>query len=138
MSRKKEKYKPKVFESMGNSDDVSANIYMSMLMHENWKALTKNQQVLYLYCKVQMYAEKRKPKPEIRQLDESQQKLLFTMNRSKYINLYGLYSEGNRQSFKKDMSALINLGFVELIEDNSHRQCKNIYMLSDSWRYKKQ
>lgn len=137
MSRKKEKYKPKVFESMGNSDDVSANIYMSMLMHKNWKALTKNQQVLYLYCKVQMYAEKRKPKPEIRQLDENQQKLLFTMNRSKYINLYGLYSEGNRQSFKKDMSALINLGFVELIEDNSHRQCKNIYMLSDNWRYKK-
>ena len=59
------------------------------------------------------------------------------MNRTKYINLYGLYSKGNRQSFKKDMQALIKFGFVELIEDNSHRQMKNIYMLSDNWRYKK-
>lgn len=138
MSRRKERYRPKVFESMGNSDDVSANIYMSMLMHDNWKALTKNQQILYLYCKAQMYAEKRKPKPAVRQLNETEQKLLFTMNRTKYIHLYGLYSEGNRQSFKKDMQALIKFGFVELVEDNSHRQMKNIYMLSDNWRYKKE
>ena len=137
MSRRKERYRPKVFESMGNSDDVSANIYMSMLMHENWKALTKNQQILYVYCKAQMYAEKRKPKPAVRQLNETEQKLLFTMNRTKYVNLYGLYSDGNRQSFVKDMQALIDYGFVDLIESNGHNFKKNIYMLSDNWRYKK-
>lgn len=137
MSRRKERYRPKVFESMGNSDDVSANIYMSMLMHDNWKALTKNQQILYVYCKAQMYAEKRKPKPAVRQLNETEQKLLFTMNRTKYVNLYGLYSDGNRQSFVKDMQALIDYGFVDLIESNGHNFKKNIYMLSDNWRYKK-
>ena len=137
MSRRKERYRPKVFESMGNSDDVSANIYMSMLMHENWKALTKNQQILYVYCKAQMYAEKRKQKPAVRQLNETEQKLLFTMNRTKYVNLYGLYSDGNRQSFVKDMQALIDYGFVDLIESNGHNFKKNIYMLSDNWRYKK-
>ena len=137
MSRRKERYRPKAFESMGNSDDVSANIYMSMLMHDNWKALTKNQQILYVYCKAQMYAEKRKPKPAVRQLNETEQKLLFTMNRTKYVHLYGLYSDGNRQSFVKDMQALIDYGFIDLIESNSRNFKKNIYMLSDNWRYKK-
>lgn len=139
MSRKREatRYKPKSFESTGASNDVSANIYMSMLLHNNWKALTKNQQVLYLYCKAQLYAEKRKPTPVLAQLDESQQSRLFTMNRGKYVQLYGLYSVGNRNAFKKDMQALIDLGFIELVEDNSHIRRKNIYMLSDNWRHKK-
>lgn len=136
MSKRKERYVPKTFESMGNSNDVSANIYMSMLMSKNWMALTKNQQVLYLYCKAQLYAEKRKPKPMIIQLSESEQNLLFTMNRSKYVSLYKLYSEGNRQSFKKDMMALINLGFIELVEDNHNTRRKNIYKLSSLWREK--
>lgn len=138
MSRRKDKYKPKSFESIGNSDDVSSNIYMSMLMNDNWRALTKNQQILYVYCKAQLYAEKKKPIPVIRKLNESEQKLVFTMNRSKYIHLYGLYSEGNRQSFKNDMSALISFGFIDIIEDNSNTRQKNIYMLSDRWHNKKQ
>lgn len=136
MSKRKERYVPKAFESMGNSNDVSANIYMSMLMSKNWMALTKNQQVLYLYCKAQLYAEKRKPKPMVVQLSESEQNLLFTMNRSKYVDLYKLYSDGNRQSFKKDMMALINLGFIELVEDNHNTRKKNIYKLSSLWREK--
>lgn len=139
MSRKREatRYKPKSFESTGASNDVSANIYMSMLLHDNWKALTKNQQVLYLYCKAQLYAEKRKPKPVLAQLDDSQQTRLFTMNRAKYVQLYGLYSDGNRNAFKNDMQALIKFGFIELIEDNSKLRKKNVYMFSDNWRYKK-
>lgn len=139
MSRKREatRYKPKSFESTGASNDVSANIYMSMLLHDNWKALTKNQQVLYLYCKAQLYAEKRKPTPVLAQLDDSQQTRLFTMNRAKYVQLYGLYSDGNRNAFKNDMQALIKFGFIELIEDNSRLRKKNIYMFSDNWRYKK-
>lgn len=136
MGKRKERYIPKSFESMGNSNDVSANIYMSMLMSKNWMALTKNQQILYPYCKAQLYAEKRKPKPMIVQLSESEQNLLFTMNRSKYVGLYKLYSEGNRQSFKKDMQALMDLGFIELVEDNHNTRRKNIYKLSSLWRDK--
>ncbi len=134
MGKRKERYVPKAFESMGNSNDVSANIYMSMLMSKNWMSLTKNQQVLYLYCKAQLYAEKRKLKPMVVQLSESEQNLLFTMNRSKYVDLYKLYSDGNRQSFKKDMKALIDLGFIELVEDNHNTRRKNIYKLSSLWR----
>lgn len=137
MSKRRERYKPKEFESMCNPDDVSANIYMSMLMSDNWKSLTKNQQILYIYCKAQLYAEKKKPKPVTTQLNEEDKTLVFTMNRCKYVNMYGIYTDGNRQSFKRDMDRLIELGFIELVEDNYNLRKKNIYKLSKNWRLKK-
>ena len=47
----KKKFKPKAFESTGVSSDVSANIYNSMIFSNAWNDLTKNQRLLYLYCK---------------------------------------------------------------------------------------
>ena len=58
MSRRKPPYQKKPFESNGASNDTSANLYMSMLLSDAWRALTAQQQRLYLYCKAQYYAEK--------------------------------------------------------------------------------
>jgi hypothetical protein len=133
MSRRKEKYKPKSFESIGITSDTSANIYMSMLMSDNWHKLTKNQQILYVYCKAQYYAEKRKPKPQIAQLSDGELDLCFTMNKSKWCNLYHIYKEGNQNGFIKDMKALINYGFIELVENGKNTRTKSIYKLSNKW-----
>ena len=130
--KKKERYIPKSFESDGNSSDISANIYMSMLMSEKWKALSKNAQVLYLYCKAQYYAEKRKPVPQERALSEQEQRQCFTMNKAKWQNLYGIYS--NERQFYKDMNMLIENGFIELIENGKTTRTKSIYMLSNKWK----
>lgn len=133
MSRIKEKYKPKGFESTGISSDTSANIYMSMLMSENWQKLTKNQQILYVYCKAQYYAEKRKPKPQIAQLNDEELVLCFTMNKSKWCSLYHIYKDGNQNGFIKDMKALIDYGFIELVENGKNTRTKSIYKLSNKW-----
>ena len=61
MSRRKTPYQKRPFESIGTSNDTSANLYMSMLLSDAWRALTAQQQRLYLYCKSQYYAEKQKP-----------------------------------------------------------------------------
>ena len=53
MPKNSKKYEPKSFESDGNASDTSANIYMSMLMSYAWQQLSKNAQVLYVYCKAQ-------------------------------------------------------------------------------------
>lgn len=135
MSRRKESYKPKSFESDQNKSDTSANIYMSMLMSENWQKLTKNAQVLYLYCKAQYYAEKNKPKLQLKQLTEQEQRQCFTMNKSKWQSLYGIYISDNGQ-FNKDMKQLIDYGFVELIENGKNTRTKSIYMLSNKWNKK--
>lgn len=129
------KYVPKSFESDGNHSDTSANIYMSMLMSESWRKLTKNQRLLYLYCKAQYYAEKRKPKPKVKQLTPDELALCFTMNKNKYINLYGLYTENNHKMFKKDIQALIDNGFILEIENGKYTRTSNIYMFSSNWHH---
>lgn len=138
MSRRKEKYIPKSFESDGASNDTSANIYMSMLMSESWHNLTKNQQILYVYCKAQYYAEKKKPKPMIRQLTEEELKLCFTMNKSKWCNLYNIYADGGQTRFKADMNKLIENGFIELVENGRTSRTKSIYKFSNLWNKKEQ
>ena len=131
MSRRKESYKPKSFESDQNKSDTSANIYMSMLLSDNWQKLSKNAQILYIYCKAQYYAEKNKPKSQLRQLTEQEQRQCFTMNKSKWQSLYGIYS--NERQFYKDMNMLIENGFIELVENGKNTRTKSIYMLSNKW-----
>lgn len=133
MSRKKEKYVPKSFESTGAGNDTSANIYMSMLMSDKWQALSKNAQVLYVYCKAQYYAEKKKPKPQFRELTEQEQRQCFTMNKSKWQKLYHIYKSDNGQ-FNKDMKQLIEMGFIDIIQSGQRNRSKSIYMLSNRWK----
>lgn len=134
MAKPKIKYIPKSFESSGSSSDTSANIYMSMLISEAWQKLTKNQQILYLYCKAQYYAEKRKPKPQLKQLSDSELALCFTMNKTKWCNLYHIYKDGNQNGFIKDMKALFENGFIELVENGKNTRTKSIYKLSSKWQ----
>ena len=130
--QKKEKYIKKSFESDLSTNDTSANIYMSMLLSPKWHELSKNAQVLYIYCKAQYYAEKKKPQPLNRQLTEQEQQQCFTMNKSKWQGLYKIYT--NERQFYKDMEMLIEYGFIELIENGKHTRTKSIYMLSNKWK----
>ena len=108
-------YVKKEFESTGISSDTSANIYVSMLTSKAWIDLTKNAKVLYLYCKAQYYAEKKKP---------NNNSLQFTMNKSKWNSMYKIYT--NQNQFYKDMGMLIEHGFIKCIENGSNTRTKNI------------
>lgn len=125
MSRRKQPYQKKPFESTGVSSDTSANVYMSMLISDAWKDLTAQQQRLYLYCKAQFYAEKQKPNGD---------SLCFTMNQSKWADLYGLYKRNNAASFIRDMSALIEHGFVSCAACGAISRTKSIYRFSSKWQ----
>ena len=125
MSKKKPQYNKKPFESTGVSSDTSANIYMSMLLSEAWKGLSAKQQVLYVYCKAQYYAEKKKPDGN---------ELCFTMSKSKVRDLYGIYSGGNMAAFYRDIAALIDHGFIRCVDCGAFTRTKSIYRFSDSWQ----
>lgn len=125
MSRRKTPYQKKLFESTGASSDTSANLYMSMLLSDAWRALTAQQQRLYLYCKAQYYAEKQKPNGD---------PLCFTMNQSKWCGLYGLYEKSNAKGFYRDMAALIAAGFVTCAECGAATRTKSIYRFSSMWQ----
>ena len=125
MGRPRRQYIKKNFESTGASNDTSANVYVSMLMSDAWKELTANQQRLYVYCKAQYYAEKSKPDGD---------PLQFTMNRSKWADLYGLYDRGNAKGFYRDMRELCNHGFIICVSSGQCTRTKSIYRFSDMWQ----
>jgi len=127
---KKRIYVKKPFESTGASNDTSANIYMSMLMSAAWRELTPKQQQLYLYCKAQYYGEKSSNLP----VEHKDNPLAFTMNQSKWRDLYGLYTYASKRYFYRDMAVLISVGLIRCIEIGSTTRTKSIYEFSDKWQ----
>ena len=132
MGRKK-KYIPKVFESAGNSNDTSANIYESMLLSPAFIALSNRQKLLYLYCKAQYYG-KRKPAKDYKELGFFQEETCFYMNRAT-IEKYKLYSKGNNKEFYADIKALIDKGFISReLQGGGNGHTKSVYKFSSKWR----
>ena len=125
MSKKKPTYQKKPFESNGDGSDTSANLYMSMLTSKAFQDLTAQQARLYLFCKAQYYAEKKKPNND---------QLCFTMNKSKWSGLYKLYDENNGRGFRRDMEALIEHGFIVCVECGAFTRTKSIYRFSSEWQ----
>lgn len=127
------KYEKKPFESDCSSSDISANIYLSMLTSPAWKDLSAKQQSLYLVCKAQYYAEKEKPKTVNSAGEEETDRKAFTMNQSKLIDTFGLYSKGNMNRFYQDMAALIEHGFIVCLRSGKNTRTKSVYRYSSMW-----
>jgi len=121
----KKRYEKKPFESSCSSSDTSANIYESMLLSPAWLELKASPKALYVACKSQYYAEKTKPNSNNCQ---------FTMNKYKWCDKYKLYTNANSSSFYRDMSALIEKGFIKCIECGFVTRTKSIYQFSDKWQ----
>lgn len=125
MSRRKTSYQKKPFESTGVSNDVSANLYLSMLTSPAWLDLSAQQKTLYTYCKLQLYGERRKPTDD---------PTTFTMNQAKWAGKYKLYQTNNFKGFSRDMTALIEHGFVVCVESGAYTRTRSIYRLSSMWQ----
>ena len=125
MRKKRAVYQKKPFESNGSTSDTSSNIYMSMLTSPAFRDLSAQQARLYLFCKAQYYAEKKKPNDD---------PLCFTMNKSKWSALYGLYDGNNGHGFRRDMEALIEHGFIICVECGAITRTKSIYRFSSEWQ----
>lgn len=126
MKRRKQPYQKKQFESTGISNDVSANLYLSMLTSPAWLDLSAQQKTLYVYCKLQLYAEKRKPTDDT---------TTFTMNQGKWAEKYKLYKTNNFKGFARDMAALIDHGFIICVASGAFTRTKSIYRFSSMWQH---
>lgn len=132
MGRKK-KYIPKAFESVGASNDTSANIYESMLLSPAFISLTPRQRVLYLCCKAQYYG-KHKPAKDYKELELYQDDTCFYMNRA-IIRKYCLYSDSSNKEFYHDIEVLINKGFItKELQGGGNGHTKSVYKFSGKWR----
>lgn len=129
---RKLKYKPGRFEATGEKGETYAIIYSGMLKSAAYRALTKNQRLLYVHVKMQLFG-KRKPAQVYKGIPEMQDGLMifFSMGDAERE---GLYTRNNEKSFRSDMRALKEHGFIELIANNQHQRKKAVYKLSDKWQ----
>lgn len=131
MAKAKKRKVPEPWESLyPYSEKYFATYHDSLCLSDAWKDLTPAQCLLYLTCKLQMYK-----KGDKNQFDEQYRNnpRYFTMNRYKYVNEYGLYSEGNQKGFIRDMNALIEHGFIECVISGQSTRSKSLYRFSDMW-----
>ena len=94
-----------------------------MMQSKAWGALTNNARVLYLYMKLQYYGQKQ---------IEGRGEDCFYFNKGLYCETYHLYS--NTRQFRKDRDLLIQLGFIECIENGKTTRTKSIYKFSNRWQ----
>lgn len=127
MSRKKQQYQKKSFESDLSSNDTSANIYMSMLLSPAWQDLSSKQKELYLCCKAQYYGQSGK-----RAVDNTDN-TKFYLNKALWCGVYKVYSNSNQNSFYKDIGVLIEHGFIKRLESGKITRTKNRYQYSNKW-----
>ena len=126
MSRRSKKSQQEAFafESKQKNNDKFAKIYASMLQSPAWKNLTKPQQILYVYMKLQFKSESREKVP-------GKPDTYFYFNQSLWEKSYGLYT--NLRSFYRDRDALIENGFIDMVESGRNTRTKAVYMLSYRW-----
>ena len=138
--QKRVEHKGKAYESIGKKfidkngtsrTDTFASIYESMLISKAFMSLTKNQRLLYLYCKAQIMG-KRKPKEDYKELEMFQDEECFYLHLQAVVD-YGLYKKGGANQFYKDMQALEDKGFIKLLASGQHNKSKNVYKLVSKW-----
>ncbi len=128
MAQRKSPYQKKTFESDRSSNDTSANIFMSMLLHPAWIDLTARQKCLYMYCKAQYYGQSGSRSAD--RTDNTK----FYFNRGLWLDVYQIYKTGNESAFYKDINALISHGFIICCENGKTTRTKSIYQYSSKWQ----
>lgn len=132
MTVRKKKYKPKLFESTGTSNDTSANIYHSMMISPAFKNMTKNQRLLYICMKDRFYGQ-RKPGLDYPDIDGLQGDDKFYFNFA-LAEEYGLYTKGNKQSLYNDIKELEKHGFIKTLSNGKSTHSRSIYQYVKDWQ----
>lgn len=142
MPRRKTKYKPKSFESIGQKfkdenntirTDTTANIYESMLLSPAFQDLKHRQRNLYVVCKAQYYGH-RKPKQDNPDVEQLQNDCLFYLNWYEVMK-YGIYTKTMKKEFYGDLKALEQHGFIDIVvRGGKNGKTKSIYKYSDKWK----
>lgn len=137
---RKTKYKPKKFESRGEKykdgtgklkTDTSANIYESMLTAPAFIQLKARQKILYIYLKAQYYGH-RKPSKDYPDLEQFKEDTCFYFN-WQMAQDYQLYKQSMSRDFYRDMKALQEAGFIDMLSSGKTHHKRNIYKFSERW-----
>lgn len=114
--------------------DTTANISASMLFSAAFQSLENRQKVLYLYMKGEFFLQPDHQRParvypEAPGLEEKD--FFFTWSMAKQT---GLYKDGSRATFSRDVKALEQKGFISTIFRGDKNGRKSVYRYSGNWK----
>lgn len=136
------------FESLSNSadhkfncngklvTDTTANINYSLLTSPAFKDLSARQRMLYVCAKSEFYGARSRPKNDFTDNEEFKKDGagMFYLNHRLVTDVYGLYPKTNRRDFYKDIEALIDHGFIQLVSSGRVNKQRSIYQYSAAWK----
>ena len=132
MAAKKNRYIPKAFESSKGKGDTSANIYITMLVSAAWNDLNSSAKVLYVCMKSQYYgAGQAKEKSSVTGETVVYDDDCFFFNRSLAREKFNMK---NPTQLAKDIKALVDHGFIQVVKNGYATKTKSIYRLSADWQ----
>ena len=130
------KDKKQSFEScrLDTSNEKYTRIFVSQLQSPAFLDLTKNQRLLYIYCKQQFGGSGvSAPGRDHPDLECLQNGLCFYYNLSLAVK-DGLYSKSGKKELARDLKALGEHGFIDRVSDGELTHSKSIYRFSSGWK----
>ena len=122
MGKKQSKPMHQPFEA-NNLRGRFAKICHDMMDSPAWKNLSLRQQGLYLAFK-KRYCQKK----EMGEVISSNQDMI-KFPKSEFMKIYG-----DDRTFRKDLKALIENGFIHLVESGRPTRTPNLYGFSERWK----
>ena len=115
----------KPYQRRPGSKSGFVQLFYDLLGSEAFHDLTPKQKLLYVYCARESHGRA--------MADHGGDERLFYMNRALRVECHGLYAEGDKRGFERDMQALIEHGFVDCVQSNYKSRERNLYRLSARW-----
>lgn len=122
MARRKERATHRSFEG-SNPRGAFTKITHDMMDSQAWKSLSLRQRGLYLEMKAKYREKKVSGELESSNVDD------ITLPESEWKELYGTY-----RTFKTDLDALIEKGFLRIVQPGKNIRKPNIYGFAASWK----
>ena len=122
MARKKRPARHRPFESATSSGRF-IKICHDMMQSPAWKALSRSARYLYIEFKAKYTAKYSSDQL----ISENARDLSFPASEAGMLY-------GDLRTFRADVDALINCGFIDLVESGQTTRTANIYGLSERWK----
>lgn len=132
---------PESWQSDGRKNDSFSKIYDSMLCSPIWQSLSPKQQMTYI-CMANQYYGKRKPRKDYANTEIAKLRPEILYQNAFYFSWhdakkYGLYKEGSKADFYRNIHVLEEKGFIRTIINGKPTRTKSIYVFSADWKSKK-
>ena len=128
---KKPEFKADFCASCSTTADTFATVYASMLESPQFQSLSLSGKYTYLLCRAQLTSRQGRSclYNHAKETGVTYPTNCFVFP-AKHAELYGVH----RQNLGRNLSELIDRGFIRKYEDNKSQWKVNVYQFSDKWK----